>query len=384
MLVPEFLGRLGFHRLAGPPRPALAAIVLAAGSLIPVTPAAAGPGDVVLYASDVSTMRGNWTRQSSTSGAGGQKMVSIDYGWSVTSAPLASPSNYFEVPFSANANTAYRVWVRLRADRNVQENDSVWIQFSDAINSSGGALWRIGSTSATLAALETCKGCGVYEWGWRGGSWWTGETSIVRFPTSGTRTLRVQTREDGVHVDQIVLSPVTYYSSCPGVTKNDSTIVSKSTTTTTSSSSSSAKAIPGTIEAEDFDNGGQGSAYWDASPGNNGGQYRATDVDIERASEGGYNIGWTGAGEWMKYTVNVASAGTYTLQARVASQGGGGSFHVEFGGSDKTGPIWVPNTGNWQAWQTVSKTVTLSAGVQSMRLVFNATGSSGAVGNFNY
>ena len=51
-------------------------------------------------------------------------------------------------------------------------------------------------------------------------------------------------------------------------------------------------AIPGTIQAEDFDNGGEGVGYHDASTGNSGGQYRATDVDIEATSDGGagYNV----------------------------------------------------------------------------------------------
>ncbi len=51
-------------------------------------------------------------------------------------------------------------------------------------------------------------------------------------------------------------------------------------------------------------------AYFDTSGGNAGGQFRSTDVDIEASSGGGYNIGWTVAGEWLNYTVNVATAGS--------------------------------------------------------------------------
>ena len=66
------------------------------------------------------------------------------------------------------------------------------------------------------------------------------------------------------------------------------------------------------------------SAYHDTSSGNNGGAYRSTDVDIEAASEGGYDVGWTSAGEWLNYTVNVSAAGTYTvgLRDRVAERCG--------------------------------------------------------------
>jgi hypothetical protein len=49
----------------------------------------------------------------------------------------------------------------------------------------------------------------------------------VTFPTSGSHTLRVQIREDGVQIDQIVLSPTNYLASAPGGPTNDTTIVPK-------------------------------------------------------------------------------------------------------------------------------------------------------------
>ena len=77
--------------------------------------------------------------------------------------------------------------------------------------------------------------------------------------------------------------------------------------------------MPGRIEAENFDNGGEGVAYHDTTPGNSGGAYRNTDVDLEVSSDGGYDVGWTAAGEWLNYTVSVASSGSYTVGLRVAS-----------------------------------------------------------------
>ena len=107
------------------------------------------------------------------------------------------------------------------------------------------------------------------------------------------------------------------------------------------------QSVPGTIQAEDFDDGGSGVGYLDTTAGNSGGQYRATDVDIESTSDvgGGYSVGWAFAGEWLAYTVNVATAGTYDLEVRVASAGAGGTFHIEVNGVDRTGPLTVPNTG---------------------------------------
>src|SRR5262249_26322327 len=87
--------------------------------------------------------------------------------------------------------------------------------------------------------------------------------------------------------------------------------------------------IPGQIDAEKFYNGGEGVAYPDTTAGNTGGQFRSTGVDIEAASEGGFDVGWTAPGEWLNYTVNVASAGSYTVSLRVASPGGA-TMHVGF------------------------------------------------------
>lgn len=151
-------------------------------------------------------------------------------------------------------------------------------------------------------------------------------------------------------------------------------------------------AVPGTIQAEDFDNGGEGVAWHDTDPGNGWGVYRTNvDVDIAPGSDagdigGGYVAANAWAGEWMEYTVNVASAGTYTFEARVASDGPGGIFHVEFGGIDRTGPIQVPNTGGWGSWQTISRTVNLSAGQQVMRVSLDSNGFQPypAIADLNY
>jgi beta-glucosidase len=92
---------------------------------------------------------------------------------------------------------------------------------------------------------------------------------------------------------------------------------------------SSPSPVPGTIQAEDFDNGGEGVAYHDTTSGNAGGQYRTTDIDIEASGNGGYDVGWIAAGEWLNYTVNVPVAGSYTVQVRVASPSGA-SLHLGF------------------------------------------------------
>jgi endonuclease/exonuclease/phosphatase family metal-dependent hydrolase len=130
--------------------------------------------------------------------------------------------------------------------------------------------------------------------------------------------------------------------------------------------------VPGTIQAEDFDEGGEGVAYHDTTAGNSGGQYRGTDVDIELCASGGYDVGWTAPGEWLNYTVNVAAQGSYTVQLQVASVDGA-LMHVGFNGpSSVWSNVSIPSTGGWQSWATVSIPVTLGAGVQQLTIMFDA------------
>jgi hypothetical protein len=149
----------------------------------------------------------------------------------------------------------------------------------------------------------------------------------------------------------------------------------------------SAAPVPGMIEAERFDEGGQGIAYFDSTVGNARGAYRATDVDIEATFDtgGGFNVAKTRAGEWLKYTVDVTTTATYSLEARVANIGGGAVFHVEVDGVDRTGPIAVPDTGGWQSWQTlIVPGIPVTAGQRVIRVSLDAAGSGGGVGNFNW
>ncbi|MCU0428842.1 MAG: glycosyl hydrolase family 18 protein [Cytophagaceae bacterium] len=134
--------------------------------------------------------------------------------------------------------------------------------------------------------------------------------------------------------------------------------------------------LPGRIEAENFDKGGQQVAFNDVSSANEGGQYRTDAVDVEACAEGGYNVGWIAAGEWLEYTVNVNVAATYTLAARVASTSANNSFYLELSGQRVSGTFVVPNTGGWQNWTTVSFQAHLPAGQKVLRLVM-------AQGNFN-
>ena len=154
-------------------------------------------------------------------------MQSDDRGWSAVDHALAQPADYFELRFAAEAQRAYRVWVRLRADGDSKYNDSVWLQFSNATDATGAAKWRIGTAAALLVNLEACGTCGSAGWGWQNRAWWLEEDPVVWFPSGEIQSIRVQTREDGVDIDQIVLSPVAFFDIAPGQPFNDATIVPK-------------------------------------------------------------------------------------------------------------------------------------------------------------
>lgn len=135
-----------------------------------------------------------------------------------------------------------------------------------------------------------------------------------------------------------------------------------------------AQMIPGVVEMEDYDTGGQGIAYNDCTATNQGNVYRTGEgVDLEACNEGGFNVGWMCTGEWIEYTVMVSAAGTYSVSARVASEQSNAAFHLELDGVDVTPDLTVPNTGGWQNWTTIYSSATLDAGEHVLRFANAAT-----------
>lgn len=134
-------------------------------------------------------------------------------------------------------------------------------------------------------------------------------------------------------------------------------------------------AIPGTWEAEDFDVGGEGVAYHDNVAGNAGGTYRANeDVDIVASTDpegGDYVVNQFETGEWLMYTIDVASSGLHdiALRASNANWTPAPSFRLQVDGIDVTGAVEVPNTGSWSAFAWVTATsVHLAAGRHVLRV----------------
>jgi hypothetical protein len=133
-----------------------------------------------------------------------------------------------------------------------------------------------------------------------------------------------------------------------------------------------AAAVPGTVRTENYDTGGQGVGYTVNTVDGTGNGYRADGVDLESTSDngGGYDLGWTSAGQWSRYTVNVASAGTYTVSLRVAAPSAvTDALHLSnAAGTNLTGSVVIPATGGWQNWTSVTTRITLPAGRQVLTL----------------
>jgi uncharacterized protein involved in high-affinity Fe2+ transport len=136
--------------------------------------------------------------------------------------------------------------------------------------------------------------------------------------------------------------------------------------------------VPGTVYAANYDTGGQGVAYNVTSTNGSANSYRSDGVDLEDTSDGsptsaagnGYDLGWTATGQWFNYTVDVASAGTYAVSLRLAAPSAvTDALHIESSsGTNLTGDVTAPATGGYQDWTTVTASVTLPAGEQTLTI----------------
>ncbi|MCQ2219185.1 MAG: family 43 glycosylhydrolase [Paludibacteraceae bacterium] len=116
-----------------------------------------------------------------------------------------------------------------------------------------------------------------------------------------------------------------------------------------------AHSIPGKIEFEDYDEGGQNRAYYDNDMENQGGEYREDRVDIVTNDET-YSVGYTNAGEWMEYTVDVKKTQEFDFEARVACGLNTSGFQLLLDDKEISGEIEVPNTEDWDHYTVVSGT----------------------------
>jgi PKD repeat protein len=132
--------------------------------------------------------------------------------------------------------------------------------------------------------------------------------------------------------------------------------------------------IPGRVEAEAYDKGGEGVAYHDTTTGNQGGAYRQDDVDIESGASG-YDLCFIRDGEWVNYTVNVVTAGEYTATFRTAAWNDGHTITLSVDGTP-VGSAELANTGSSEAYVDTTMSVSLSAGTHTLTVQFSGDGEN--------
>jgi lysophospholipase L1-like esterase len=246
-----------------------------------------------------------------------------DLGWTAT-------GQWFKYTVNVAAAGSYTVSLRLASPNGV--TDALHIA-----NSAGTSL------SSVVAAPDT-------------GGWqtWTTVTTSVTLP-AGQQTLTIDQDNGGWNIHDLTF-----------------------TASGSAAFGGTPAAVPGTVQAANYDTGGQGVAYNVTSVNGNGASYRSDGVDLETTADtqdttpagGPYDLGWTAAGQWFKYTVNVSAARSYTVSLRLASPNGvtDGLHIASSSGANLSGNINVPATGGWQTWTTVTVTVTLPAGQQTLTI----------------
>jgi hypothetical protein len=185
--------------------------------------------EIVLYTSGAG-FEGAWQQRLDPPAADGQALWHPNANAPKLAAPLVQPTNFISLGFVPDPTQEYKLWIRLKAEGNSWANDSVFVQFLGAVNASGNAIYQIGTTSALAVNLEECSGCGESGWGWRDDAW--GAKGIVssvllRFSDPRSSGIWIQTREDGVMIDQIVLSSNKYKTKRPGDAKDDTVILKR-------------------------------------------------------------------------------------------------------------------------------------------------------------
>lgn len=170
--------------------------------------------EVVIWAADGYAQGSAWTQVSDATAAGGIRAYNPNKNAPKINSPSPNPSSYYAIGFIADPTQTYKLWVRLKADGNSPYNDSVWVQFT-------------GSSYSLPVNLEECSGCGESGWGWEDDGWGSVNKNgiTLRFPDGYYHEIWIQQREDGVSIDQIVLSSEKYLTTRPGAAKNDMTVL---------------------------------------------------------------------------------------------------------------------------------------------------------------
>lgn len=294
---------------------------------------------------------------------------------------VSSTSAIAGLPFDP---TSYSGEPVTRVSANIDPAGSNWVGLGFSSSAQGG-YWSDGQFWVLL------RPAGTYKIWTDGTNASLGEGSIPNFVSGSVNLLEIEYRpasnEGLVTINGTEVLSATSLGFTPSIANVGVHIYSGTNNTTTMDDFSVevlqqvpynvTQVIPGTIQVEDYDLGGEGYAYHDTTAGNTGGGYRSDDVDIRASSgdsDGTPNVGWVADGEYLEYTVDVNCNATYNIGLRVATPNTGAVVHLELNDVDITGSITIPNTGGWSTWQTttVNGVVLEAADNQILKLVIDS------------
>jgi len=334
------------------------------------------------------TFGGDWFKYTVNVATAGTYTVSFRIAAPAAVTDAFHLSNSSGTNLSGNVNVpatgGYQTWATVTANVTLPAGQQVL-----TLNQDNGG-WNINYASFTSSAVTVATP--VFSPG--GGTYGSAQNVTISDSTGGasiryTLDGSTPTSTTGTLYSGAVNISSTATLKAVGYESGDTTSAVASSTYTISSSEGpfggTAAAIPGTVQAENYDTGGQGVAYNVTSINGTDNGYRSDGVDLEVCSDtgGGVDLGWESPGQWFKYTVNVATAGTYTVSFRVAAPNAvTDAFHLSnSSGTNLSGNVNLPATGGYQTWTTVTANVTLPAGQQILTLNQD---TGGGVWNINY
>ncbi len=298
--------------------------------------------------------------ESAVTSAGGQATLSVGGTFDPSSTPDVAIVVFGETPYAEYTGDLFNIEYQFgnKFDLALLQNlrakgipvvsvflsgRPLWI--NKELNSSNAfvAAWLPGSEGAGIADVIFKTGAGAVNYDF------TGKLSYS-WPSQASQL--VLNRNDETY------EPLFPYGF--GLTYQDTDTLGDDLDETGSGGTATVVAIPGTVEAESFTN------------------MFGFQTENTTDTGGGSNVGFVDPGDWLEYSLDIGSAGSYLVEYRVASPGGSLGFKTLIDGVEIDSQA-VANTGGWQSWVTNTATVTLDAGEHTLRI--NAVG---AMWNLNW
>ncbi|MDQ3439769.1 MAG: DNRLRE domain-containing protein, partial [Planctomycetota bacterium] len=141
-----------------------------------------------------------------------------------------------------------------------------------------------------------------------------------------------------------------------------------------------------TIQAEDYDLGGEGVAFHETTANNIGNVYRneAVDVKLIANTTNQYRLSDAAVGEWVEYSILANDAGNYELELRLSNADPNAKVHVEIDGVNVTGSLAVPDTNSFSTFASVKKQFAIAQGAHVLRLAFDVAAVTGSVAGVDW